>query len=395
MGVFDGKVRTARRIADPMTDKRIDSLASLSLPVINTSSALLYPGADVSVVNGIQHLQVSDDRNMHVGMNQNVTIGMNEIYRVGMSRTMTVMQNYTRTVFMNSMISVTGNYTKDILSNYAKNITGNSTNAITGSYWKTVSANYNKSVSGNADNQIDGNYSKKVQATYTKAVTGTSTTTVTGDYVKILSANYSKSVTGASAVKVTGTSKENYTGDHSRTYASDHKTYIVGNDNHTTLGSTLDSRVGPKVFGQSGAHHQQHEDASQEHRSSLLWIIDSFVEKFENKCEFTNFGQAYIETGLEVTATALELTGLKAEIFGKTQGYGIQSSEATIIKEEEAVSKEDIKLINDRLTGLDTSVKAVKSDTGVIHEEIGILAERGQPVNLFIGVLFGGNQYAM
>jgi hypothetical protein len=30
-----------------------------------------------------------------------------------------------------------------------------------------------------------------------------------------------------------------------------------------------------------------------------------------------------------------------------------------------------------------------------MHEEIGALADRGEPLNLFLGVLFGGNQFAM
>lgn len=395
MGVFDGSVKTQRQIADPITDKRVNSVASLILPAINTPTALLYPGSDVSVVHGHQQLQVDQNRMMRIGMNQDVTVGMDENYQVDMSRTMTVMQNYTRSVMMNSLITVTGNYDKNVLSNYVKSITGDSTNNITGSYWKTVSSNYSKSVTGNADNNITGNYNKSIQSAYKKAVTGTATTTVTGDYVKNLQADYSKSITGASSIKVTGTSNENYIGDHSRMYANNHKSYIAGSDNNTTLGSTLDTKVGPKMFGQSGAHHQQHDDSSQESRSSLITSIESLVEKFENKREFTNFGEAYMVTKFEVVSSALELNGLQAELFGKVQGFGIASNEVTVIKEEEGVSKEDFHALEGRVTGLKNSLQAVRSDTAAMHEEIGAVAERIQPVNLFVGVLFGGNQFAM
>jgi hypothetical protein len=117
MAVFDGSVKTPRRVADPTTDKLISSVASLALPAINTLAALLYPGTDVSVVHGDQHLQVNQNRMMRVGLNHDVGVGMNEIYQVDMNRTMTVLQNYTRSVMMNSTITVTGNYAKSVLSN--------------------------------------------------------------------------------------------------------------------------------------------------------------------------------------------------------------------------------------------------------------------------------------
>lgn len=395
MAVFDGSVKTTRRIADPITDKQVSSVASLALPAISTPAALLYPGSDVSVVHGIQHLQVDNDRIMRVNMNQDVTIGMNEMYLVDMSRSMTVMQNYSRNVMMNSTIGVTGNYAKTILSNYSKNITGNSVNTITGSYSKAVTANYSKSVTGNADNQITGNYSKSVQSTYTKAVTGTATTTVTGDYTKNLLANYSKSVTGASAVKVTGTSNENYTGDHSRMYANNHKTYIVGDDNHTTLGSTLDSRVGPKMFGQSGAHQQQHEDASQEDRSILFKTAYTEGVFLAERLELLINNQTFIGNQIEVALQALEGTGLGLELIGGKQAFGIASNETMAIKGEEHGDKDHAAAIDISVHAQTFTFQITRSDIAPLHEELGLLALRGEPVNLFYGVLFGGNQFCM
>ncbi len=128
MAVFDGSVKTARRVKDPVTDRTVASVASVTLAAINTPAALLYPGTDVSVVHGDQQLHVDQNRMMKVGMNQDVTIGMNEVYLVDMNRTMTVLGNYTREVKMNSLIDVTGNYTKNVVCNYFKNVTGNSAN---------------------------------------------------------------------------------------------------------------------------------------------------------------------------------------------------------------------------------------------------------------------------
>lgn len=395
MAVFDGSIKTQRRVDDPITDKQISSVASLTMMAIHTPTALLYPGSDVSVVHGIQHLQVDNDRIMQVDMNHNVTVGANEIYRVDMNRSMTVMANYARNVMANSTINVTGNYDKSVLSNYSKSITGNSLNAITGSYWKTVSTNYSKSVTGNADNQITGNYSKSVQSTYTKAIVGTSTTTVTGNYSKTLQSDYSKAVTGTSTIKVTGTSDENYNGDHSRKYCSNHKTYIVGDDNHTTLGSTLWSKIGPKIFGQCGAHHQQHDDTSQEEREG--WFKTTAKEGLlvGEQIELVVLGQCFTANKTEFTRNSFEGTFQTLAIKGFDHGYTLEYDKGLVVKSEEAVSHEDLKAIKEDIGGLSTRLSAMDDKTHAMRQEIGAMADRGQPVNIFIGALFGANQWCM
>jgi hypothetical protein len=120
MAVFDGSIKTARRIKDPITDRTVPSVASITLAAINTPAALLYPGTDVSVVHGDQQLHVDQNRVMKVDMNQNVTIGMNEVYLVDLNRSMTVLGNCARDVKMNSLIDVTGNYTNNVICNYFK-----------------------------------------------------------------------------------------------------------------------------------------------------------------------------------------------------------------------------------------------------------------------------------
>jgi hypothetical protein len=396
MAVFDGSVKTPRRVADPTTDKLISSVASLALPAINTLAALLYPGTDVSVVHGDQHLQVNQNRMMRVGLNHDVGVGMNEIYQVDMNRTMTVLQNYTRSVMMNSTITVTGNYAKSVLSNYTKTISGISTNTILSNYFKTVHADYTKSVLGNSGNTINGSYTKAVESDYVKHVTGPATTTVIGDYTKTLKANYSKSITGTSAINVTGTSNENYTGDHSRMYTSNHKTYIVGNDNHTTLGSTLWSKIGPKLFGQTGAHQQQHDDTSQDDRET--WFKHTWKEGITvgEQIELIGLGQCFTANKIEFAGTAMEGIVAKLELGSIANAYKVSVNHGIVVKNEEKAAHEElVATIKEKIAPLDSSLNALKSDTAAMHEEIGALADRGEPLNLFLGVLFGGNQFAM
>jgi len=365
------------------------------LPVINTPTALLYPGSDVSVVHGIQHLQVDNDRLMRVNMNQDVSIGMNELYWVGINRSMTVMANYTRSVMANSLIHVTGNYDKSVLSDYSKSITGNSVNTITGNYSKAVSSNYSKSVTGNADNQITGNYSKSVQSTYSKAVTGTATTTVVGDYTKNLKANYSKSITGKSAISVTGTSNEHYTGDHSRLYDALHKVYIVGDDILTTLGSTLWSKIGPKVFGQSGVHHQGHDDTSQDDREGWFKHVWADGLAAAEQVELIGTGQCFAGMKLETTGVSMDGTAVKLELGSISHAYKAEVNHGIVIKSEEKADQEEVHGLYQKLALLTNTVQMIRSDTAVMHEEIGAIAERGEMVNLFMGVLFGANQFCM
>jgi hypothetical protein len=396
MAVFDGTVKTPRRVADPITDKQISSVASLALPTINTPAALLYPGTDVSVVHGDQHLQVNQNRVMRVSLNHDVGIGMNEIYQVDMNRTMTVLQNYTRSVMMNSTIDVTGNYTKSVLSNYTKTITGISTNTILSSYFKTVHADYTKSILGNSGNTINGSYTKTVESDYVKKVSGPATTTVMGDYTKTLKANYSKSITGTSAINVTGTSNENYTGDHSRMYSSNHKTYIVGDDNHTTLGSTLWSKIGPKLFGQTGVHQQQHDDTSQEQRESWFKTVVKEGIAVGDQIELIGLGQCFAGNKIEIVGTALEGTVAKLEFGSIANAYKITVNHGFVIEnEEKAAHDELVATIKEKIAPLKSSLHMVRNDTAAMHEEIGAIAERIQPVNLFLGVLFGANQFAM
>ena len=116
MAVFDGSVKTMRRVVDPISDKLVTSMGSITLPAINTSAALPYPGSDVSVVHGDQQLHVDENRIVKIDMNHDVTIRMNETYLVDMNRNMTVMQDYTRDVLMNSLINTSGYYTTNVLS---------------------------------------------------------------------------------------------------------------------------------------------------------------------------------------------------------------------------------------------------------------------------------------
>jgi hypothetical protein len=274
MAVFDGSIKTARRVKDPVTDKRVVTVASISLATINSSAALLYPGTDVSVVHGDQQLHVDQNRIMKIGMNQDVTIGMNEIYLVDMNQNITVMQNYTRDVMMNSLINTTGNYTKNVLSNYVKNVTGSSSNAIFGFYSKNVALDYTKTITGTSTNMITGIYSKTVQSNYLKHVQGSSTATIIGDYNKSVISNYVKVVTGNSNVRVTSQSIVSYVGDHSRTFGNDHKMYISGTNTQTTIGPTIRTEIDVTVSQQVDNHVDAHPSNLNEDKNHWFTAAD-------------------------------------------------------------------------------------------------------------------------
>ena len=315
MAVFDGSVKTPRRVADPITDKQVSSVASLTLISIDTPAALLYPGSDVSVVHGNQQLHVDQNRIMKVDMNQDVTIGMNEIYLIDMNRTMTVMGNYSRTVMVNSTISVTGNYVKSVLSDYTKTITGISTNTIFSDYIKTVHADYTKTINGSSGNTIIGSYTKTIQSDYTKQITGTSTNKVTGDYSKLLSANYVKVVTGNSNVQVTSESVAQYIGNHSRTFGNDHKMYISGSNTHTTVGPTIRTEIDVAVTQQIDNHVDTHPSDLNQEKNNWFTVT-------------TNKGQYQRALKIDYTS-GLILSGSLLKMDSNILNYGFHGSHNT------------------------------------------------------------------
>jgi len=329
MAVFDGSVKTQRRVSDPLTDKRVSLLAALVLPSINTPAALVYPGTDVSIVHGNQQLHVDQNRMMKVGMNQDVAIGMNETYLVSMNRTMTVMMNYTRDVLVNSMINVTGNYSKNVLCNYMKNITGNSTNVITGFYSKSVTQDYTKTIIGTSTNVITGIYSKTVHSNYLKHVQGTSSNTVIGDYTKLLSANYVKVVTGNSNVQVTSESVVQYIGNHSRTFGGDHTHYISGKNTHTTIGPTIRTEIDVTVSQQVDNHVDAHPSNLNEDKAHWFTKADKKGSwqrylKLDYTSGFYNSGSIF---KLDVNGANYGVNGTTNAVFVEKMDCGFNKNE--------------------------------------------------------------------
>jgi len=336
MAVFDGSVKTSRRVADPLTDKQVSLLADLTLGAINTPGALLYPGTDVSVVHGDQQLHVDQNRFMKVGMNQDVTIGMNEVYLVDMNRTMTVIGNYTRDVKMNSLIDVTGNYTKHVICNYFKNVTGNSTNVITGFYSKSVTLDYTKTIIGSSTNAITGIYSKTVQSNYLKHVQGTSSNTVVGDYSKLLSANYLKVVTGNSNVQVTSESVVQYIGNHSRTCGADHKMYIAGTNTHTTIGPTIRTEIDVTVSQQVDNHVDAHPSNLNEDKNNWFTAADKKGSwqrylKLDYTSGFYNSGSIF---KLDVNGANYGVNGTTNAVFVEKMDCGFNKNEIGVAKDK-------------------------------------------------------------
>jgi hypothetical protein len=386
MAVFDGSTKTPRRVADPITDKRICSVASLTLPAIDTPAALLYPGSDVSVVHGDQQLHVDQNRFMKVGMNQDVTIGMNEIYLVDMNRTMTVMQNYTRNVQMNSLIDVTGNYTKNVICNYFKTVTGNSTNVITGFYSKSVTLDYIKTITGSSTNTIIGIYSKTVQSDYFKSITGTSKNTVTGDYTKLLSSNYVKVVTGNSNVQVTSESIVNYIGNHSRTFSNNHKQYISGSHTYTVIGPTIHTEVDVTVTKQVDNHIDVHPTTLIQEKNG--WFSSAIAKGNAQAIKLDFSGASLSASGLAIAVYPIYLTlyGSTNSCFLNKFEAGLMAGKALGVEFKSVATEIKSSFLQNRLTG-------VMSRIGLYVAKFSGGNSVVCPLNGFAGIILGFNQF--
>ena len=377
MGVFDGSVKTPRRIADPITDKLVVEVADLTLAAISTPAALLYPGTDVSVVHGDQQLHVDRNRFMKVDMNHNATIGMNEIYLVDMNQTITVMQDYTRDVMMNSLINTTGNYTKNILSNYSKSITGNSTNTILGFYMKSVTMDYTKTIIGTSLNTITGTYTKIVQSSYMKEILGTSTNSVIGDYTKLLSANYVKVVTGNSNVQVISESTVQYQGNHSRTCGSDHRMMIAGSNTHTTCGPTVRTEIDVQVS-------QQIDDQMHSHPTNLT--------QENNKWFTTTVKKGQWQQALKVDYTSGPVfSGSIFKLDINALNYGCNGSHNTFFVEKFdcGFSKDDLVPKQTKFNGVSVRVGGIIGKAAVNTSKAAVAsAHAGGAAMRFLGGVF-------
>jgi len=336
MAVFDGSIKTVRRVKDPVTDRKVVSVASITLVTINTPAALMYPGTDVSVVHGDQQLHVDRNRTMKVGMNQDVTIGMNEVYLVDMNQDITVMQNYTRDVMKNSLINTTGNYTKNVLCNYVKNVTGSSSNSITGFYSKFVALDYTKTIVGTSTNSITGIYSKTVHADYMKHIVGCSTSTIVGDYNKTVVANYVKVVTGNSNVQITSESIVNYIGNHSRTCGNDHKMYIAGSNTHTTVGPTIRTEIDVAVTHQIDNHIDVHPTNLVQEKN--YWFTTALMKGSWQKVLKLDYTSGLYNSGsiVKVDANIINygLNGTTNAIFVDKFDCGLSAKKAVIKSDE-------------------------------------------------------------
>ena len=393
MGVFDGSVKTQRRVKDPITDKLVVRLSSLTLAAINTPGALIVSGSDVSIVNGDQQLQVHQNRYMKVGMNHDIKIGMNETQLVDMNQTVTVVQDYTRNIMANSLINTTGNYTKNVLSNYTKSITGFSINTITGFYSKSVAQDYTKTIVGTSLSVITGTYTKKVKSNYTKEVTGTSTNKVTGDYTKILSSNYVKQVTGNSAVTVVSESTVQYVGNHSRTCSNNHKMFIAGSHTHTTCGPTIKTEIDVAVTQQIDSHIEAHPtDLNQEKNN---WFSTAIAKGDAQvlKLDFTGFQFQAEGMKLDMAAVAIAFYPLYATCYGSTNSFfgnkfevGLMAGKALGVEFKSVGAEIKSKFFQNHLNGM-------MSRVGLYVAKFEGLESIVCPLNAFAGILLGANQF--
>lgn len=393
MGVFNGSVQTQRRVKDPITDKLVVELSSLTLVAINTSGALIVSGTDVSVVNGDQQLQVHQNRYMKVGMNHDIKIGMNETQLVDMNQTVTVVQNYTRNIMANSLINTTGNYTKNVLSNYTKSITGFSVNTISGFYTKSVALDYTKTIIGTSLSVITGNYTKKIKSNYVKEVTGTSTNKVTGNYSKILSSNYVKEVTGNSSVTVTSESMVQYVGNHNRHCGANNTMFIAGKHTHTTCGPTIKTEIDVAVTQQIDNHIEAHPTDLTQEKNNWFSTAQMKGEADILKMEFAAVQFEAQGFKLDTAAVSIAIYPLYATCYGSTNSYFLNKFELGLVAGK-ALGVE-AKSIGSEIKG-----SLFQNHTSAMMSRLGIFATKLKasnnivcPLNTFAGILLGANQF--
>ncbi len=395
MAVFDGSIKTARRVKDPVTDRRVASVASITLAAINTPAALLYSGTDVSVVHGDQQLHVDQNRIMRIGMNQDVTIGMNEIYLVEMNQNITVMQNYTRDVMMNSLINTTGNYTKNVFSNYVKNVTGSSSNTIFGFYSKIVALDYTKTITGTSTNIITGIYSKTVQSNYLKHVQGSSTATIIGDYTKSVVSNYVKVVTGNSNVQVTSESTVSYVGDHSRTFGNDHRMYISGKNTHTTVGPTIRTEIDVAVSQQVDNHVDAHPSNLNEDKSH--WFTAADMKGTWQRYLKLDYTSGFYSSGsifkLDVNGANYGVNGTTNAVFVEKMDCGFNKNEIDCTKNRwSGVSMQGAGVIAKVAVNTSKAVVATAHAGGASVKFLGGILQ-AVPAKIQAGVTWAINQF--
>src|SRR5947209_5849363 len=97
--VFDKTTKVGRRVPDPMTDKILCPVGTLSFPVINTTIALgIAIGVDVKIIHGDYFEQINGSVTINITGNLNTTIFQNEIRLVFQNQMITVLQNLILTV---------------------------------------------------------------------------------------------------------------------------------------------------------------------------------------------------------------------------------------------------------------------------------------------------------
>jgi hypothetical protein len=98
---------------------------------------------------------------------------------------------------------------------------------------------------------------------------------------------------------------------------------------------------------------------------------------------------------MEFVVSSLEGTIALLEFGTMAHAYKVTVNRGIVVENEEKAAHEKAVALDEKIAALNTSLSSLKSDTAAMHEEIGAVAERMEPLNFFVGVLFGGNQYAM
>jgi hypothetical protein len=99
MSVFDGSVKTGRRVKDPGTDKTLSSPGALSWGGITGATALAgTTGVDAKLVTGDRWQQISGTQTENIATDLKTTVTGNQTHTVQGNQTISVSQDHKETV---------------------------------------------------------------------------------------------------------------------------------------------------------------------------------------------------------------------------------------------------------------------------------------------------------
>ena len=150
MGAFDGSIKVARAVADPLTDHKLPSSKSLAWGEITSPTAVSGTTGDhCELVHGDKFRQVTGNVVENIQQNFTGTVTGNH--------TLTVMGNQTHDVMGNHDHSVVGNHSQSVMGNQNLSVLGNAMDTHVGPCTKTYVDNKIESYSKHRFTSMAGN----------------------------------------------------------------------------------------------------------------------------------------------------------------------------------------------------------------------------------------------